>query len=156
MSITQGGCGIPFLAPPVYDYLSTGHFPSNIIIDYEDVPYPNLRFVLQKVRHSEVQWSNFSRVCVNVWFYCLDLLEQSHTYDLHVNVWCGLFISSLVTSYGSYSSVQIISWRKTGIAYEWKYQRRWGQHCWNHPVVSLWAYKINPSKNLAKSMQLSC
>ena len=27
MSITQGGCGIPFLAPPVYDYISTGKLP---------------------------------------------------------------------------------------------------------------------------------
>ncbi len=50
MSIVQGGNGIPFLAPPVYDYLSTGKFPSNINIDHVDVPYPNLRFVLEKIK----------------------------------------------------------------------------------------------------------
>ena len=50
MSITQGGCGIPFLAPAVYEYISTGKLSSNIELCLDDVPYPNLQFALRKVR----------------------------------------------------------------------------------------------------------
>ena len=49
MSIAQGGCGIPFLAPPVYDYISTGKLP-DVKVHLKDIPDATLRFVLQKVR----------------------------------------------------------------------------------------------------------
>ena len=51
MSITQGGCGVPFLAPPVYDYISTRKLP-DIRLHLKDIPDATLRFVLQKVTHS--------------------------------------------------------------------------------------------------------
>ena len=48
MSIVQGGSGFPFLAPPVYSYLSTGKC-NNIDWQLEDVPDPTLKFAVEKV-----------------------------------------------------------------------------------------------------------
>ena len=49
MSITQGGCSVPFLAPPVYEYISTGKLPTDIEVNLKDIPDATLRFALQKV-----------------------------------------------------------------------------------------------------------
>ena len=49
MSITQGGCGIPFLAPSVYNYICTGKLPSCADTSLKDIPYPNLNYILEKV-----------------------------------------------------------------------------------------------------------
>lgn len=49
MSITQGGCRVPFLAPPVYEYITTGKLPTDIEVNLRDMPEETLRFVLQKV-----------------------------------------------------------------------------------------------------------
>ena len=49
MSICQGGCGIPFLAQPVYTYLCTGKC-TGITVEYDDIPDPVLQFVVHKVQ----------------------------------------------------------------------------------------------------------
>lgn len=38
MSITQGGCSVPFLAPPVYEYISTGKLPTGVEVCLKDIP----------------------------------------------------------------------------------------------------------------------
>ncbi len=45
MSIVQGGCGIPFLAPAVYEYLVSGKC-TRITLQNSDVPDHTLQFVL--------------------------------------------------------------------------------------------------------------
>ncbi len=49
VSMTQGGCGIPYLSPPVYDYISSGKLPSSIEVDKKNLPNTTLEFILQKV-----------------------------------------------------------------------------------------------------------
>ncbi len=49
MSMTQGGCGIPYLSPPVYDYICSGKLPSSIEVDKKNLPNTTLAFILQKV-----------------------------------------------------------------------------------------------------------
>ena len=53
MSITQKGCGFPFLAEPVFDYISTGKY-TGIPVDVADVPNVPMKFVLEKVNVSVV------------------------------------------------------------------------------------------------------
>lgn len=53
MSIMQGGCGFPFLAEPVFDYISTGKY-TGIQVDVADVPDVPLKFVLEKVNVNAV------------------------------------------------------------------------------------------------------
>ena len=48
MSVTQGGSGFPFLAPPVYDYLCTGKC-TGISLKNEEALDSMLQFVLSKV-----------------------------------------------------------------------------------------------------------
>ena len=48
-SITQGGCGVPFLALPVYEYISTGKLPTDVEAHLRNIPDVTPRFVLQKV-----------------------------------------------------------------------------------------------------------
>ena len=48
MSILQGGSGLPFFAPPVYNYLVHGSC-TGISIDTADVPDPALKSTLEKV-----------------------------------------------------------------------------------------------------------
>jgi len=53
MSVTQGGCGIPFIAPLAHNYIHvcTGKLPSCADIPLEDIPFPNLKYVLEKVKY---------------------------------------------------------------------------------------------------------
>ena len=48
MSIIQGGCGIPFLAHPVYEYILRGTC-TNVQINVADIPVLSLRDTVQKV-----------------------------------------------------------------------------------------------------------
>ena len=48
MSIVQGSHGLPFLAPPVYEYLVSGKC-TGISVENSDVPDMSLQFVLSKV-----------------------------------------------------------------------------------------------------------
>lgn len=48
MSIIQGGSGFPFLAKPVYSYISRGKY-TNIEIMVDDIPDPALKFAVEKV-----------------------------------------------------------------------------------------------------------
>lgn len=48
MSIAQGGSGFPFLAPPVYAYISSGNC-STINWELEDIADPTLKFAVEKV-----------------------------------------------------------------------------------------------------------
>jgi hypothetical protein len=49
MSVIQGGCGFPFLARPLFDYLVQGHY-KGINVPVEDIPDGTLRFIIEKVR----------------------------------------------------------------------------------------------------------
>ena len=50
ISIIQGGYGLPFLAPPVFEYLVSGKC-TGVSVVASDVPEENnLQFVLNKVR----------------------------------------------------------------------------------------------------------
>ena len=49
MSITRGGCRFPFLAQPVYDYITTGKLSRDIQVEMMDIPDPTLQFILRKV-----------------------------------------------------------------------------------------------------------
>ena len=49
MSVIQGGCGFPFLARPLFDYLVQGHY-KGISVPVEDIPDGTLRFIVEKVR----------------------------------------------------------------------------------------------------------
>ena len=49
MSIAQGGCGIPFLAPVVYEYISSGKLPTKMELSFDDIPCAHLKFAIQKV-----------------------------------------------------------------------------------------------------------
>lgn len=48
MSIAQGGNGFPFLAPPVYDYISSGKYNIDEC-KFDDIPDPVLKFSVKKV-----------------------------------------------------------------------------------------------------------
>ena len=48
MSITQGGSGFPFLARPVYEYITTGKY-TNITVEANDIPDVTLKFAFEKV-----------------------------------------------------------------------------------------------------------
>ena len=48
MSICQGGIGIPFLAPPVYEYLCSEQC-TGLSVKVADLPDPTLKFVIEKV-----------------------------------------------------------------------------------------------------------
>jgi len=48
MSVVQGGCGLPCLAEPVYEYICSGKC-TNLDVDNEEIPDPDLKFVIQKV-----------------------------------------------------------------------------------------------------------
>lgn len=48
MSISQGGIGIPFLAPPVYDYICS-ELCTGLSMESADLPDPTLKFVIEKV-----------------------------------------------------------------------------------------------------------
>ena len=47
LSILHGGTGLPFLAKPVFDYLSTGHYSA--IVQETEIPDVSLRFLIKKV-----------------------------------------------------------------------------------------------------------
>ncbi len=49
MSITQGGCGLPFLALPVYNYISSGELAPHFNVPLEYIPNPTVRFIVEKV-----------------------------------------------------------------------------------------------------------
>ena len=49
ISVTQGGLGMPIMAPAVYGYIHTGKLSSCIDISLKDMPYPNVKYVLEKV-----------------------------------------------------------------------------------------------------------
>ena len=50
MSIIQGGCGLPFLARPMYDYLVTGQCTGiSHLVPIKDIPDAELKFVVTKV-----------------------------------------------------------------------------------------------------------
>ena len=63
MSITQGGCGVPFLAPPVYEYLSSGLL-SSININLDDLPHSDFKFVLQEVKKLVSVYIMYSKLMV--------------------------------------------------------------------------------------------
>ena len=65
MSVTQGGGGFPFLAPPVYEYITTGKY-TNIAVSTTDIPDMTLKFAVEKV-----QYIIMCTVCVCVWFACV-------------------------------------------------------------------------------------
>lgn len=48
MSIVQGGCGLPCLADPVYEYICSGKC-TYLDVDNEEIPDSKLKFVVQKV-----------------------------------------------------------------------------------------------------------
>ena len=48
MSVVQGGCGFPFLAQPVFDYLVQGHY-KGMNVPASDIPDVSLRFIMGKV-----------------------------------------------------------------------------------------------------------
>ena len=56
ISITQGGLGMPIMAPALYDYIHTGKLSSCIDISLKDMPYPNVKYVLEKVTCLIVCW----------------------------------------------------------------------------------------------------
>ena len=49
MSITQGGCGIPFLPSVVYEYISSGKVSTIMELSFDDIPCAHLKFAIQKV-----------------------------------------------------------------------------------------------------------
>lgn len=51
MSITQGGSGFPFMAPPVYEYISSGKY-TDIECDIENISEPTLKFAVKKVKEA--------------------------------------------------------------------------------------------------------
>ena len=52
MSISQGGCGIPFLASTVYDYIATGKCTSvSQSVNPHEIPEHSLRSTVEKVSH---------------------------------------------------------------------------------------------------------
>ena len=48
MSVMQGGCGLPFLARPIFDYLVRGQY-KGISVPVSQIPDPTLRFIIEKV-----------------------------------------------------------------------------------------------------------
>jgi len=48
MSVVQGGCGLPCLAEPVYEYICSGKC-TYLDVDNKEIPDSNLKFVVQKV-----------------------------------------------------------------------------------------------------------
>lgn len=48
MSIVQGGPGLPILSPVVYDYISSGHYCPEKIVD-SDVPNLDVQLLLAQV-----------------------------------------------------------------------------------------------------------
>ena len=48
LSVLHGGNGLPFLAKPVFDYLTTGCYSAIIVPDTE-IPEIPLRFLIKKV-----------------------------------------------------------------------------------------------------------
>ena len=58
ISITQGGCGIPYLDPAVYEYICTGKLPSDIEVPVKSLPNTTLQFVLQKVNSPVLNFTN--------------------------------------------------------------------------------------------------
>ena len=48
MSIVQGGCGVPFLADPVYDDIVQGKCRA-VQVDHRDIPQHALKDTVQKV-----------------------------------------------------------------------------------------------------------
>ncbi len=49
MSITQGGCGLPFLALPVYNYISSGELAPHFNVPLEYIPNPTVRFIVMSI-----------------------------------------------------------------------------------------------------------
>ena len=50
MSVVQGGCGLHCLAESVYKYICSGKC-TNLDVDNEEIPDPDLKFVIQKVTY---------------------------------------------------------------------------------------------------------
>lgn len=50
MSVVQGGCGIPCLADPVYEYITSGKC-SSIVVSSDDIPELAMRDTVEKVSH---------------------------------------------------------------------------------------------------------
>ena len=48
MSVVQGGCGFPFMAQPLYNYIVHGSI-KGINVSVSDIPDGTLRFIVAKV-----------------------------------------------------------------------------------------------------------